>query len=170
MKNLKKTIKILGMVCVAVAGLSCMPIVYIIRLGDKMTLIANIVSIALSLTTGIMFLVVSKKGNSYILTHRNLFLWITLLNIFNNLIVWGLSLWAEIVVLRSENERRFNEIYAKMTIKPPDTTNDIENASIQNKVIILSNKLSMLGEQMKRKEITPEEYKKMRQEIIDKYI
>ena len=98
MTNIKKTLKNAGIWCLVATIISVLSLISNIYLVDFVlyNIIWDIIGIILSITTGIIYLCYSKKNKEKLLKPRKIFFILTILNIFNNLIVWVLSFWVQI--------------------------------------------------------------------------
>ena len=171
MKNLKKTLMIAGILSMVfslfnVATLLLDIFVYKFFLFD---VIYDSVCIVLSIATGIVYFVYMSKGNEEILKHKNVFLTLSIINIFNGLLIWIVAFWVEIAV----NQYARN-IFFQNTIKF-DSQEENEVASDGDYVVtdssdVVSTKLEELKKLFEKNLITEEEYNKMRKEIIEKYL
>lgn len=75
----------------------------------------QILQLSLTFISGIIFLIYSTKKPDYLYNHKNTFLTLLILNIFNNFIVWIFSLIAEISVANLKNYAQFSSANTNST-------------------------------------------------------
>lgn len=134
--------------------------------------------IFLSLITGITYLVLKNKPREEILKQNKTILAFLILNIFNSFVGWVISFWIEIVF---EQERRqessFVNPFEQLT-KSNNRSDENNNDEIVMKdedyqvlhTETLTTRLEELNRLRSKNLITEEEYAKLRQEAIDKFL
>ncbi len=170
MGNVKKTLLIAGIICLAVGlfsvGTLCLDL--FVYEYNVYAIVVDSIEIALSLGTGIFYLVVRTKPVKEICKHNMLFFWIAIVNILNNLVAWVMSFWVEIVV---SNNARFARINKVKEEKPKENGDiDVVDYEIERIKENLTTRLEELEDLKQRGMITEEEYQKLREEAINSYI
>lgn len=169
MKDSKKTLMISGIICL-VSGLLSV-IMLCLELTAKEIVAYNVVldslSVALSLTTGIVYLCVMNKGTDWLTKNRMLFVVLMFVNIVNGIIPWLVSFWVEIVITEQYRIKMFNQ-----SIKQHEDNGDItlhdNDYEITSKVDYIKSEIEKLDELKRKNMITEEEYERLREEVINK--
>lgn len=199
MKDIKKSLKIAGILLIILTILNvALFVTYILAHIYKFyevefnwfNTISYLLSIVLSLITAIIYLKIRKLESQEILKKKRLFLILTFLNIFNNVVSWGVTFWIELAVEQQSrkniyvNPQTFSE-ETKNTSKYFETENDINSTSQTNreseiildendfKVIhaeTLTTRLEELKKLRSKNLISEEEYISLRQEAINNFL
>ena len=113
MTNIKKTLKTAGIWCL-VASLICVAYlfanIYLFEFS-LYNIICDVIGIILSIATGIIYLCYSRKEKEKILKQRKLFFTLSIVNIFNNLIVWVLAFWVQMSLNREIRTTGIKQIF-----------------------------------------------------------
>lgn len=183
MNDIKKTLKTAGIWCL-IASLLCIASlfanIYLFQFSIYL-IISNVFEIVLSITTSIIFLCYSGKSKEIILNKRNLFYTLSIINIFNNLIVWVLSFWVQITInkeVRTAGIKQFFNIpnnnfnnQSEHNENNPDViVIDENNYSINRNAENLTARLEELKKLRKKNLISQDEYEKLRQEALKKFM
>lgn len=182
MTNIKKTLKNAGIWCLVATIISVLSLISNIYLVDFVlyNIIWDIIGIILSITTGIIYLCYSKKNKEKLLKPRKIFFILTILNIFNNLIVWVLSFWVQISYNKEMRTIQLKQMFNmgnnnqsfNSQNNPDDNiiTIDKEDYEIKEKTEKLTDKLEELKELRRKNLISEDEYEKLRQEALRKFM
>ncbi len=187
--NIKKNIKIAGILFIILSCLQifalCMRIYSVHVEINKLNYTwfdyaCSGVEIVLSLVTGIIYLVLQAKKEEYILKQNKLVFILTIINILNSFAGWVISFWIEIVV---EQARRLEYSYINPFGNSGANLNNGEVLKDENGNVIikegdyevlktetLTTRLDELTRLRNKNLITAEEYTKLRQEAIDKFL
>ena len=191
MKDLKKTLKIAGIVCLVETLFCIISLLLDIFVFEFETynVVGDAVDIALSTATGTIFLIFMQKPTDEIVKNRTLFVVLLVLNIFNNIVVWAMSFWVEIVVSNRYRIQMSGEVYKKfMSVSENDDENensennndeeensevvivDGEEYNISKNKQTLTERLEELENLRNKKLISQEEYMELREEAILKFM
>lgn len=178
---MKKTLKLAGIFCLFAAIFNIVLLAldifyYEFSVYDT---VADAICLALSVATGTVYLVFMGKNKEYVLKHRSIFLVLAILNIFNNLVVWVIAFWVQMSVNRELQPNVFmhrSEGEVKWD-NEKSSTGDEKNIQISEEDYSekriaqdLTEKLNELNKLREKKLISEDEYKKMRQECIEKFM
>lgn len=177
MKQIKKALSVAGILCVVSSMFSFAEMfsdLYYFQLGTYAVVMDGICA-TLSVVTGIVFLIMKNKSLKQIVDKRWLFVTLLVLNIFNNLIVWAMAFWVELLVSRYSRVSNFdyNHIGAKQNEEhkeqnPNEIVLDQDDYEIKNKVDILTEEIEKLTRLKDSGAITEEEFQKLKQDLINK--
>lgn len=177
MKNLKKTLKIAGFLLFLALALS----VYYLYVDlsankvSKYNVLNDIVEIVISIVTISYYFVYSLKTERQIMQSSKLFFTLSIVNIFNNFIAWIITFWIEIVVARQINHIHLNNFSQNINQKKNKTLDNVIDLqdvdySVESSASTLTKRLDELKEMFNNNQISVEEYEKLRQEAIKKYM
>jgi hypothetical protein len=177
--NLKKTLKIAGILCLLVAVFDVAELMMDFFYYDFSVfyIVIDSVAIALSIVTGVLYLTLMNKEKDYLVKHKNTFLVLTILNIFNGIVAWILSFWVLIVVGREQTGSIWRN-FDTQSPTPNSTSGtekksdvELDESSYEERKIAkdLTDKLEELNRLKDKKLITEEEYKKMREDAINNF-
>lgn len=172
MRDLKKTLKWAGIMALIANVLNISSLFFNIYFDFYLFgIVEESICIALTFVTGLTYLILLKKNNEFYVKHKGIFLAISLINLFNNIIVWGISLWVQIAV---SNYARYN--YMKTMFKQGNQQNDgsiileKDDYTIKQETEDFSESLKKLENLKNKGEITEEEYNELRQAVIKKFL
>jgi len=176
---MKKTLKYGGILCLIASLFDVASLMLDIFYYTFSTyyVVFDSICILLSVGTGIIYLSLMNKTEDYLKSRRGLFLTLTILNIFNGLVVWVISFWVQITVSRRQQVGTFFPFSKENGQQKKDNQQDsgsinLDEESYQERKIAkdLTEKLEELVKLRDKKLITEEEYKSMREEAIKKFI
>ncbi len=178
---MKKTLKLAGIFCLVAAIFGVVSLTLDIFYHDFSVydIVFDAVCVALSISTGVVYLVFMNKKQEYISKRRAIFLVLSILNIFNNLVVWVISFWVQMTVNRELQPNIFvhrseslfeNEEKKGSTVDGKNVHLSEENYSEKQIAQDLTEKLNELNKLREKKLISEEEYKQMRQECINNFM
>lgn len=168
MNNAKKTLLISGIICL-ISGLFSVLALLMDVFETQIQVYAVVLdslNVALSLTTGIIYLCVMGKGTDWLTKNRMLFVVLMFVNILNGLIVWLVSFWVEIVITEQYRIKMFNQSVKQD--ENGDITLHDNDYEITSKVDYIKSEIEKLDELKRKNMITEEEYNRLRQEVINK--
>lgn len=173
MKQLKKALLIAGIVCVGSAMFSFAQLFSDIFYFQAKTyyIVLDGVYAALSIITGIIFLIMQNKTLKQIVDKKAMFVTLLILNIFNNLIVWAMAFWVELLVSRYSRVSTFsyNHIGEQSVPKQEnEVVLDKDDYEIKSKVDLLTEEIEKLNKLKESGAITEEEYKKLKEDLLNK--
>lgn len=173
MKQLRKALLIAGIVCVGSAMFSFAQLFSDIFYFQAKTyyIVLDGVYAALSIITGIIFLIMQNKTLKQIVDKKAMFVTLLILNIFNNLIVWAMAFWVELLVSRYSRVSTFsyNHIGEQSVPKQEnEVVLDKDDYEIKSKVDLLTEKIEKLNKLKESGAITEEEYKKLKEDLLNK--
>lgn len=173
MKQLKKALLIAGIVCVGSAMFSFAQMFSDIFYFQAKTyyIVLDGVYAALSIITGIIFLIMQNKTLKQIVDKKAMFVTLLILNIFNNLIVWAMAFWVELLVSRYSRVSTFsyNHIGEQSVPKQEnEVVLDKDDYEIKSKVDLLTEEIEKLNKLKESGAITEEEYKKLKEDLLNK--
>lgn len=173
MKEIKKALFVAGIVCVVSSMFSFAQLFSDIFYFNAATyyVVLDGVYAALSITTGIIFLVMRSKSLKEIVEKRGMFITLLILNIFNNLIVWAMAFWVELLVSRYSRVSNFdyNHIGEQNTkVQENEVVLDKDDYEIKSKVDMLTEEIEKLTKLKESGAITEEEYKKLKEDLLNK--
>lgn len=173
MKQLRKALLIAGIVCVGSAMFSFAQLFSDIFYFQAKTyyIVLDGVYAALSIITGIIFLIMQNKTLKQIVDKKAMFVTLLILNIFNNLIVWAMAFWVELLVSRYSRVSTFsyNHIGEQSVPKQEDeVVLDKDDYEIKSKVDLLTEEIEKLNKLKESGAITEEEYKKLKEDLLNK--
>lgn len=173
MKQLRKALLIAGIVCVGSAMFSFAQLFSDIFYFQAKTyyIVLDGVYAALSIITGIIFLIMRNKTLKQIVDKKAMFVTLLILNIFNNLIVWAMSFWVELLVSRYSKVSTFsyNHIGEQSVPKQEnEVVLDKDDYEIKSKVDLLTEEIEKLNKLKESGAITEEEYKKLKEDLLNK--
>lgn len=173
MKDIKKTLKLAGIMALLVNILNIANLLLNIFVYEfsVFAIVEESICILLTFITGITYLCLLKKSKEEIIKKKGLFLTLSLVNLFNNIFVWIIALWVDIVVSNLSRiaymKQMFNSPNAENNSDINITENDYE---IKQETENLSEALKDL-ENLKSKElISEDEYNELRQNLINKFL
>ena len=174
MKDIKKTLKLAGIMALLINLLnigSLLLNIFVLEFSVY-AVVEESICIALTFFTGITYLIMIKQSKENILRKKGLFLAISLINIFNNIFVWIISLWVEISV---SNLARI--AYMKKMFNSPNSESGNWDINIAEDDYEIKKETENLTEALKDLEnlknknlISEEEYVELRQNTINKYL
>ncbi len=173
MKEIKKALFVAGIVCVVSSMFSFAQLFSDIFYFNAATyyVVLDGVYAALSMTTGIIFLVMRSKSLKNIVEKRGMFITLLVLNIFNNLIVWAMAFWVELLVSRYSKVSNFdyNHVGEQNTkVQENEVVLDKDDYEIKSKVDLLTEEIEKLNKLKESGAITEEEYKKLKEDLLNK--
>ena len=173
MKQLSKALLIAGIVCVGSAMFSFAQLFSDIFYFQAKTyyIVLDGVYAALSIITGIIFLIMQNKTLKQIVDKKAMFVTLLILNIFNNLIVWAMAFWVELLVSRYSRVSTFsyNHIGEQSVPKQEnEVVLDKDDYEIKSKVDLLTEEIEKLNKLKESGAITEEEYKKLKEDLLNK--
>ena len=173
MKQLRKALLIAGIVCVGSAMFSFAQLFSDIFYFQAKTyyIVLDGVYAALSIITGIIFLIMQNKTLKQIVGKKAMFVTLLILNIFNNLIVWAMAFWVELLVSRYSRVSTFsyNHIGEQSVPKQEnEVVLDKDDYEIKSKVDLLTEEIEKLNKLKESGAITEEEYKKLKEDLLNK--
>lgn len=173
MKQLRKALLIAGIVCVGSAMFSFAQLFSDIFYFQAKTyyIVLDGVYAALSIITGIIFLIMRNKTLKQIVDKKAMFVTLLILNIFNNLIVWAMAFWVELLVSRYSKVSTFsyNHIGEQSVPKQEnEVVLDKDDYEIKSKVDLLTEEIEKLNKLKESGAITEEEYKKLKEDLLIK--
>lgn len=173
MKQLRKALLIAGIVCVGSAMFSFAQLFSDIFYFQAKTyyIVLDGVYAALSIITGIIFLIMRNKTLKQIVDKKTMFVTLLVLNIFNNLIVWAMAFWVELLVSRYSRVSTFsyNHIGEQSVPKQEnEVVLDKDDYEIKSKVDLLTEEIEKLNKLKESGAITEEEYKKLKEDLLNK--
>lgn len=173
MKQLRKALLIAGIVCVGSAMFSFAQLFSDIFYFQAKTyyIVLDGVYAALSIITGIIFLIMQNKTLKQIIDKKAMFVTLLILNIFNNLIVWAMAFWVELLVSRYSRVSTFsyNHIGEQSVPKQEnEVVLDKDDYEIKSKVDLLTQEIEKLNKLKESGAITEEEYKKLKEDLLNK--
>lgn len=173
MKQLRKALLIAGIVCVGSAMFSFAQLFSDIFYFQAKTyyIVLDGVYAALSIITGIIFLIMRNKTLKQIVDRKAMFVTLLILNIFNNLIVWAMAFWVELLVSRYSRVSTFsyNHIGEQSVPKQEnEVVLDKDDYEIKSKVDLLTEEIEKLNKLKESGAITEEEYKKLKEDLLNK--
>ena len=173
MKQLRKALLIAGIVCVGSAMFSFAQLFSDIFYLQAKTyyIVLDGVYAALSIITGIIFLIMRNKTLKQIVDKKAMFVTLLVLNIFNNLIVWAMAFWVELLVSRYSRVSTFsyNHIGEQSVPKQEnEVVLDKDDYEIKSKVDMLTEEIEKLNKLKESGAITEEEYKKLKEDLLNK--
>ena len=173
MKELKKALFVAGIVCVVSSMFSFAQLFSDIFYFNAATyyVVLDGIYAALSMTTGIIFLVMRNKSLKEIVEKKSMFITLLVLNIFNSLIVWAMAFWVELLVSRYSRVSKFdyNHVGEQNTPKQEnDVVLDKDDYEIKSKVDMLTDEIEKLNRLKESGAITEEEYKKLKEDLLNK--
>lgn len=140
--------------------------------------------ITLALILGIGCLIVKQKYGvdvfstisqiktlKQIVDKKAMFVTLLILNIFNNLIVWAMAFWVELLVSRYSKVSTFsyNHIGEQSVPKQEnEVVLDKDDYEIKSKVDMLTEEIEKLNKLKESGAITEEEYKKLKEDLLNK--
>jgi len=173
MKQLRKALLIAGIVCVGSSMFSFAQLFSDIFYFQAKTyyIVLDGVYAALSIITGIIFLIMQNKTLKQIVDKKAMFVTLLILNIFNNLIVWAMAFWVELLVSRYSRVSTFsyNHIGEQSVPKQEnEVVLDKDDYEIKSKVDLLTEEIEKLNKLKESGAITEEEYKKLKEDLLNK--
>ena len=173
MKQLRNALLIAGIVCVGSAMFSFAQLFSDIFYFQAKTyyIVLDGVYAALSIITGIIFLIMQNKTLKQIVDKKAMFVTLLILNIFNNLIVWAMAFWVELLVSRYSRVSTFsyNHIGEQSVPKQEnEVVLDKDDYEIKSKVDLLTEEIEKLNKLKESGAITEEEYKKLKEDLLNK--
>lgn len=173
MKEIKKALFVAGIVCVVSSMFSFAQLFSDIFYFNVATyyIVVDAIYCALSVTTGTIFLVMRNKSLKEIVAKRGMFITLLVLNIFNNLIVWAMAFWVELLVSRYSRVSTFsyNHIGEQSVPKQEnEVVLDKDDYEIKSKVDLLTEEIEKLNKLKESGAITEEEYKKLKEDLLNK--
>lgn len=182
MKKFNRTLKTAGMWCMIASLMNVVSLfsnIYLIEFAIY-NIIWDVLSITLSITTGIIYLCYSKQSKEKLEKPKNIFFILTILNIFNNLIVWVLSFWVqvsynrEMVKMNIGNVSGMENNNQSFNSSKEDDENIItiskEDYEIKRKSDTSTSRLEELKDLRTKNLISEEEYEQLKQKAIKKFI
>lgn len=173
MKEIKKALFVAGIVCVVSSMFSFAQLFSDIFYFNAATyyVVLDGIYAALSMTTGIIFLVMRNKSLKEIVEKKSMFITLLVLNIFNSLIVWAMAFWVELLVSRYSRVSNFdyNHVGEQNTkVQENEVVLDKDDYEIKSKVDMLTEEIEKLTKLKESGAITEEEYKKLKEDLLNK--
>lgn len=174
MKNINKTLKLAGIMALIVNILNISNLFLNIFVEFSVFgIVEEGICIVLSFLTGITYLCLMKKNNKYLIEHKGLFLALSLINLFNNIFVWLISLWVEFAIsslVRAEYMKKmFNNNKDNQNSDNIVDLND-NDYEIKKETENLSDSLKELESLKSKNLISEEEYEELRTNLINKFL
>lgn len=176
---MKKTLKLGGILCLiaSVFDVTSLMLDIFYYTFSVYYVVFDSICIVLSVGTGIIYLSLRNKSEKFLLSRRALFFTLTILNIFNGLVVWVISFWVQITVTRRQQAGAFFP-FSKENAEKKDENEEnsgvinLDEDSYKERKIAkdLTDKLEELERLKAKKLINEEEYKTMREDAIRKFI
>lgn len=187
-KNIKKTLKIAGILFIILSIIQM--VVLGMRIYSMQTGISKIkftwfdytidaVEIALSLITGIIYLSQLSKQHDDIVKQNKLFFGLCMVNVLNSLAGWVISFWVQISIEQAKaKEYSFVSPFQDASNQKQNENNITEDGNIimddsSYEVLhteTLTSRLQELDHLRNKNLISQEEYTRLRQEAIDKFL
>lgn len=170
MKQINKTLRLAGILALCINALNVGNLILDIYFGEHVAYYVTIdaVSIALTFATGIVYLCLHKKSEEYLANHKAIFVTLLWLNILNNLFVWIISLWVEIMVSGLQRKFLFTEMHSEENLD--DVVLGENSYKVKKEAEDLSTGLKDLEDLKNKGTITEEEYNELRQALINKFL
>ena len=171
MQQINKTLRLAGILalCINIVNIGNLFLDYNYSEYPAYALTIDIISIVLTLVTGIFYLWLCKKSSEYIVKRKAIFVTLLWLNILNNLFVWIISLWVEIVVTGLQRKLMFTEMHDNSG-NGDDVVLGENSYKVKKETEDLSSGLNELEELKNKGTITEEEYNELRQALINKFL
>lgn len=169
MKDIKRVLKIAGIICFVSSALYLFYLVAEIFSATQnvFNIVSNAVSIALVIITGSVYLQLSRRTVEEIAGKQNLFFTLTILNIFNSFVVWAVAFWVEIVASRLTRHDVYMPRKDGEEIGDEIAPDDYEIRDVEK---TLSERLEEIEDLKRKNLIMDDEYKALREEAINKYL
>lgn len=178
-KDMKKTLKLAGILCLvaSIFNVASLMLDIFYYTFSVYYIVFDSICFVVSLLTGIIYLSLMNKSEDFILSRKGLFLTLMFLNIFNGLVVWIISFFVYFSITKKQRPANFSPFGNERGESKNETTDDslvinLDEDSYKERKIVkdLTEKLEELIRLRDKKLISQEEYKKMREELIKKYI
>ena len=171
MRSINKTLRLAGILALCINVLNIGSLLLNINTSENLIydIIINSIGIALTFVTGIVYLCLHKKDEDYLAKHKGLFVTLLWLNIFNNIFVWIISLWVEIMVSGLHNRLIFTQ-YKENSENPNDVVLDNNSYNVKKEAEDLSEGLKELDSLKEKGSISEDEYNELRQSLINKFL
>lgn len=169
MKDIKRVLKIAGIICFVSSALYLFYLVAEIFsvTQNVFSIVSDAVSIALAIITGSVYLQLSGRTVEEIAGKQNLFFTLTILNIFNSFVVWAVAFWVEIVASRLTHRDVYMPRKDGEEIGDEIAPDDYEIRDVEK---TLSERLEEIEDLKRKNLIMDDEYKALREEAINKYL
>ncbi len=173
MKIKNKTLLTTGILCLVGLLINALDIYldFTVYSGNIFYIVLDSFACAISLATGITFIVMSTKSIEFLTKNLWVLALFTFLNIFNNIIIWLITLWAQFSV-SSAVRRNYIEQSMRMYKKADDGSIvlDKDMYKVTKMAHDLGEELDELERQREKNEVSESEYAEKREEIIKRYI
>ena len=174
MKDIKKTLKLAGIMALIINVLNITNLLLNIFYYEfsVFAVVEESVCILLAFITGLTYLCLLKKSKEQIIKKKGLFLTLSLINLFNNIFVWIIALWVDIVVSNLARIAYMKQMFNNTNTEQNNGDINIseDDYEIKKETENLSEALKDL-ENLKSKElISEEEYNELRQNLINKFL
>ncbi len=188
-KNIKKTLKIAGILFLVLSVIQMFVLgtrIYAVQTGMLKVTVTwfdyalDAVEIALSLVTGIIYLLQLSKQQEDILKQNKLFFGLCMANILNSFAGWVISFWVQIA---TEQAKKLNFSFVNFAETVTDEANNtIREITDDGNIVVdesgyevlhtetLTTRLEEINRLRNKNLISEEEYTKLRQEAIDKFL
>ena len=174
MKDFKKKLKLSGIIilcCLALNALSIFADFYYYKFS-LLGVILDVFGALATIFTGVFYLVMSKKSDGFLLQHISWFNFVSFFNIINIFIIWLLAFYIQIMLIRGVKLNAFNMQKNQAT----NNTNENEIVLNENEYFVheemnnLTAELNDLENKKNNNTISGEEYERLKNECIKKYI
>ena len=175
MKDIKKTLKLAGVLSLVINVLNISNLMLAIFVDEfsVFAVVEESICIVLTFVTGITYLCLMKKNKEHLIQHKGVFLALTLINIFNSIFVWIIALWVEIAISNIARIEYMKQVLNK-TGKSAESGDTIDlnecDYEIKKETENLSESLKELDNLKSKKLISEEEYNELRQSLINKFL
>lgn len=174
---MKKNLKLAGNLCLIVFAFDIVSLLLDIFYYpfSVFYVVFDSLSIALSLSTGIIYLSLMNKNAEELFKLKPLFLTLLIVNIFNGFIVWLISSFVYMSVTNKQQKSFFpfatfgEEQKSKETTQTEDINLDDDSYKERKIAKDLTERLEELNKLKDKNLISEEEYKSMREEEIKKH-
>ena len=166
--NIKKTLKIAGIICLVACALSAALIFMQWQtVESNYVFYMAIIEIVLSVFTGVFYLKYSTKTENEIIEKKTTFFVVALLNIFNSLLVWIVAFWVQIMISKLVMQGSMAEFVAA---QQNTVMNDDNESAMDSQAKNLEQKLIELKNMREKNLISEEEYAKLKKEAVNKFM
>lgn len=164
MRNIKKTLLVCGILSLVATIFSIGEILLDLFVYETYVVyfVFDCIGIPLSIVTGVLLIVLSTKSDRYIIDHRIIVDVLCWLNILNNFFVWFIVFWADLYL-----SRRIRYEFVKQR-NETDISLQQDQYKFETKASKIKTELDELDQMRKAKQITEQEYAKLREDIINK--
>lgn len=177
MKQIKKALFVAGIVCIVASMFSFAQLFSDLFYLHESTyyVVMDGIYATLSVVTGIIFLIMRNKSLKQIVDKKAMFITLLVLNIFNNLIVWAMAFWVELLVSRYSRVSNFDYNHVGAQTGETHTEQNSNEIVLDRDEYEIKSKVDMLTEEIEKLKnlkdagiITEEEFQKLKQDLINK--